>query len=615
MGKQKKKNRKLLLEIGLITALYSVIALIIVCALLYAVTIYIYIAAKEEQLEENLEHVVQKTFFDEYAPQLTDRLLDYLEEHPEVMIRSLEYDFNEQTDLLDEEYLDFLDQWEGDYGSQEFLEAIPEELMPVAIEELYWGIYYRLLSEQEEYRYEKMLLLKLPDTSYASDAMVLFAGDNSDDISVDYLFYDNYRIIEYAKKMGIGERIPYEINTKREFTDRIRTRNPEVRFDVNWKESANESITGYYPVYVDGEKRLILSITYSWADFQDQVKASTSGLMWIALGIILLSETLLLLFVYFVAVRPLRKVKKALSRYIETKDADDVVREMREVKLRNEFGLLADDISSMVQEIERYTAENIEIAGERERTATELMLAAKIQNGMLRIDFPNTPEVEIYAMMDPAKEVGGDFYDFFEIDATHMALVIADVAGKGVPGSLFMMSALTVIRDKTQAGVSPAQILAEVNQELVKGDFGDMFVTVWLGILDLESGILTAANAGHEYPVVKTGEQFEMLKDKHGFVVGGIEGVRYQDYEIDLGSGGTVFVYTDGVPEATAADEEQYGTGRLLDILNKNADASPEALAGAVKQDVDRFVGEAEQFDDLTILCVRYHKSALRKNG
>ena len=142
-----------------------------------------------------------------------------------------------------------------------------------------------------------------------------------------------------------------------------------------------------------------------------------------------------------------------------------------------------------------------------------------------------------------------------------------------------------------------------------------MFVTVWLGILDLESGILTATNAGHEYPIVKKGERFELLKDQHGFVVGGMEGVKYQNYEIDLSAGGTIFVYTDGVPEATATSDELYGTDRILDTLNLHPDATPAELANGVKLDVDIFVGDAEQFDDLTIMCVRYHRSALRKDG
>ena len=241
------------------------------------------------------------------------------------------------------------------------------------------------------------------------------------------------------------------------------------------------------------------------------------------------------------------------------------------------------------------------------RTAPELHTAGSIQASLLPDVFPDCSDYAIYASMNPAREVGGDFYDFFLIDENHLCVVIADVAGKGIPASLFMMSSMIVLQNYALAGHSPARILEEANSRICATNKEGMFVTVWLGILDLTTGRMIAANAGHEYPVLhRRGRPFELLKDRHGFVVGGLVGMKYKEYELQLNAGDELFVYTDGVPEAANKTNELYGTERLLDALNRTDNASPEELLDAVTRDVDRFVGTAEQFDDLTMLCVRY---------
>ena len=244
------------------------------------------------------------------------------------------------------------------------------------------------------------------------------------------------------------------------------------------------------------------------------------------------------------------------------------------------------------------------------RIETELGLAARIQADMLPSDFPPFPErkdLDIYAEMDPAKEVGGDFYDFFLIDEDHLGLVIADVSGKGVPGALFMMSSMILLRNCAMTGQSPAQVLEAVNKQICENNREQMFVTVWLGVLDLRSGLLTAANAGHEYPVfMQPGGRFELFRDKHGFVIGGMEGMHYKEYEVQLEPGSKLFVYTDGVPEATSAAQELFGTERMLEALNQTPGADAQEILRSVHASVDRFVGNAEQFDDLTMMCVEY---------
>ncbi|MBR1709117.1 MAG: serine/threonine-protein phosphatase, partial [Clostridia bacterium] len=209
--------------------------------------------------------------------------------------------------------------------------------------------------------------------------------------------------------------------------------------------------------------------------------------------------------------------------------------------------------------------------------------------------------------MDPAKEVGGDFYDYFLVDDDHLCMVIADVSGKGVPAALFMMASKIILQSVAMMGHSPAEILRRTNDAVCSNNEAEMFVTVWLGILELSSGKLTCANAGHEYPVFKRPDgNYELYKDRHGFVIGGMEGVRYREYEIQLDPGAKVFVYTDGVPEATNADKELFGTDRMIEALNEKPDIAPQEVLKNVRAHVDDFVKDAEQFDDLTMLCLEY---------
>ena len=244
------------------------------------------------------------------------------------------------------------------------------------------------------------------------------------------------------------------------------------------------------------------------------------------------------------------------------------------------------------------------------RIESELNLASAIQADMLPNIFPPFPErteFDIYASMTPAKEVGGDFYDFFLVDEDHLCMVMADVSGKGVPAALFMMASKIILANNAMMGKSPAQILTETNAAICSNNREEMFVTVWLGILEISTGKLTAANAGHEYPVVKHGNgAFELLKDKHGFVIGGMDGVKYQNYELMLEPGSKLFLYTDGVPEATDAQNELFGTDRMLAALNQEPSALPEQVLKNVDSSVKEFVKEAEQFDDLTMLCLEY---------
>lgn len=247
---------------------------------------------------------------------------------------------------------------------------------------------------------------------------------------------------------------------------------------------------------------------------------------------------------------------------------------------------------------------------ENERIRSELAMASRIQAAMLPGIFPAFPErkeFDIYASMDPVRGVGGDFFDFFFIDRDHLCLLIADVSGKGIPAALFMMASKIILADNAKSGKSPAQILQDTNEAICANNPEEMFVTVWLGILDISTGLLTTANAGHEYPALMHADgQFELFRDRHGLVVGGMPGVKYHEHSLQMYPGSKLFVYTDGVPEATDAENALFGTTRMLEALNAHANESPKQILHGVRQAVNEFVSDMEQFDDLTMMCLEY---------
>lgn len=273
-------------------------------------------------------------------------------------------------------------------------------------------------------------------------------------------------------------------------------------------------------------------------------------------------------------------------------------------------GLIIETVRTYVDERLQAQEKKHREEEEKKRIVNELTMAARIQQSMIPHifpPFPNRKEFEIYALMDPAKGVGGDFYDFYMVDEDHLCLVMADVSGKGIPGALFMMVSKIILQSCAMLGRSPAEILAKTNEAICSNNQAEMFVTVWVGILEISTGKLTAANAGHEYPIIRNpGGKFELLKDRHDFVVGGMDTIKYHEYQLDLHPGSKLFLYTDGIPEASDSENRMFGTERMIDALNIDPDAEPDTIIGNVSEAVAGFVKEAEQFDDLTMLCFEY---------
>ena len=367
----------------------------------------------------------------------------------------------------------------------------------------------------------------------------------------------------------------------------------------------------YYSLlgFIDGHT-LLIGMTYDFSPISSNIKTSTMKSTANAVIFqIILSVICLLLTLLFV-LRPLRKVQEAIRLYKETKKSKAVVSNLSNLRSRNELGQLSEDVVSLTQEMDDYLDKIETFTAEKERITTELSLASRIQLDMLPNTFPAFPdrkEFDIYAEMDPAKAVGGDFYDFFLIDSDHLCMVMADVSGKGIPGALFMMATKIILASCAMLGKSAAEILSQTNEAICSNNREEMFVTVWVGILEISTGKLTAANAGHEYPILKHADgSFELVKDKHCLVLGAMESTKFKEYELLLEPGSKLFLYTDGVPEATDTENNMFGTERLVNVLNEDRDAAPEQILHNVRKAVDGFIKDAEQFDDLTMLCMEY---------
>ena len=308
----------------------------------------------------------------------------------------------------------------------------------------------------------------------------------------------------------------------------------------------------------------------------------------------------LFVFIYIlikrVIINNLKKVNDTLAR-ITSGDLDVTV----DVRSNKEFSSLSDDINSTVATLKRYIAEAAA------RIDKELEYAKQIQLSALPTNFPEDEDFGIYAQMIAAKEVGGDFYDFYKLNDTTVAFLAADVSGKGIPAAMFMMTAKTIIKDLAESGMAVNEIFAKANEKLCENNESGMFVTAWMGILDLKTGNLQFANAGHNPPLLKRADgSFAYLKTRAGFVLAGMEGVRYRVAELTLAPGDRLFLYTDGVPEATNADNKLYGEDRLLDFMNQNSTVEAKALLQRLKANIDEFVGDAPQFDDITMLLLDY---------
>ena len=382
----------------------------------------------------------------------------------------------------------------------------------------------------------------------------------------------------------------------------------------------SESEFGYntsaiQPVVRDGKTLALVTVEVPMSTIQSTLRQFVLRTIGISVTVFVLILALVMIAVNRTITSPVLNMANAASTFVASRQEG---RELEEspiaalsVNTGDELEVLCSSLQGMEQDLATHIENLRKVTAEKERIGAELNVATQIQADMLPRIFPAFPgrhEFDLHATMTPAKEVGGDFYDFFLVDNNHLCLVMADVSGKGVPAALFMVIAKTLIKNRAQLGESPAVILKNVNEQLLEGNEAELFVTVWIAIIEISTGKGMAANAGHEHPVIRRADgSYELVVYRHSPAVATMEGVRFREHPFELHPGDRLFVYTDGVPEATDAQNELFGTDRMLEALNRDPDASPRQLLANVQAAIDAFVGDAPQFDDITMLSMYYY--------
>ena len=433
-----------------------------------------------------------------------------------------------------------------------------------------------------------------------------YAGDRNNWTPLLYIF-DSYTVPEYS----------YVLGDKGSF-------NPDYIGELSQIGTTGQRVDNYFisdgdygnntaailPVTCSNGNLVMFAVEIPMLTLDSALRSYIIGAVLITVGIV----AVIMLIYYFVFnemfVRPIRRMAQAASDFIYG-TGERLTSSISSLTIRSndEIGQLCQSLKKMETDILEYISNLRTVTAERERISVELNVATQIQASMLPCifpAFPDRPEFDIFASMTPAKEVGGDFYDFYMVDDTHLAVVMADVSGKGVPAALFMVIGKTLIKDHTAPGRDLGEVFTEVNNLLCESNSENLFITAFEGVLDLKTGELRYVNAGHEMPYICHAGTFEVHKIRPGFVLAGMDGMRYKAGSLTLQPGDKLFQYTDGVTEATNSANELYGMERLAAVLNAHASSTPKQIITAVKDDIDAFAGTAPQFDDITMLCVEY---------
>lgn len=382
----------------------------------------------------------------------------------------------------------------------------------------------------------------------------------------------------------------------------------EEHFIINGPYGYNTS--ALLPVTDDSGKTIaIIGVEVPMSTLKEDITNYIVRVSISALLVLIFLMVVISLMLAKTVIRPIKTVSEEVGRFV--KDKAEVSKILPTINTRDEIQTLSEDICQMETDVKDYIENIKNITAEKERIGAELSVATNIQASMLPSLFPPFPdrkEIDIYATMDPAKEVGGDFYDFFLVDDSHLAVVVADVSGKGVPAALFMVIGKTLIKDHTGPDTDLGQVFSEVNNLLCESNSEELFITAYEAVIDLRNGEVVYVNAGHEHPfLMTTGEdgqkEYTEMNPKAGVVLAGFEGVKYKGGTFTMKPGDRFVQYTDGVTEATNSSNELYGMERLTQFLNSHTDLGPEKLLPALKEDIDGFVKEAPQFDDITMLC------------
>jgi len=440
------------------------------------------------------------------------------------------------------------------------------------------------------------------------------------DLAYLYIYYPEEDHFVYILDAATKEDATHDISALGDIYEYGETELTYLLPDIKAKRASTElilgedvgygkSVSAWAPVFnSEGDLVAMVEADYYLDKVEDVVNRYEFAVAGIILCGLLVMLGIMLYMIRYLVSKPLNILTSVVSSYQNGKYA----KELLPIKTNDEIQILSESFSDMMDRIESYIINIQKVTAEKERIGAELNIATQIQADMLpRIfpPFPNRREFDIYATMTPAKEVGGDFYDFFLVDEDHLAIVMADVSGKGVPAALFMVIAKTLIKNHAQQGESLEDVFNNVNAQLCEGNDTGFFVTAWLGVLEVSTSVFTYVNAGHNPPLYrKNGGEFEWLKSKPGFVLAGMPGMQYKQASMKFEIGDMIYLYTDGVTEAINDKGEFYGDDRLKTIMNSMGKISLQEILKCVKDDMDDFVGDANQFDDITMLVMEYNQ-------
>ncbi|MBQ0145507.1 MAG: SpoIIE family protein phosphatase [Lachnospiraceae bacterium] len=436
----------------------------------------------------------------------------------------------------------------------------------------------------------------------------------SEDITYAFVFVPDgsYHYIWDATVNGnrwdLGESEEYLDNIG-EILSKTFRHNPEEPYNVSETALYGNLFIALSPIFDSEDNPVALAgVDIAVDDIEKDQQGFVQGLILAIALIIIMAYIVFYAIIKRRIVKPVLKLESAARSFVKDIEGSETLN--LGIDTRDEIEELSHSFETMSSEVKDYISRLSKVTAEKERIGAELDVAAHIQSSMLPgrfPPFPDRPEFEIYATMVPAKEVGGDFYDFFMIDDRHLAIVAADVSGKGIPAALFMVIGKTLIKDHTTPGTDLGEVFTTVNNLLCDANKDGMFITAFEGVLDLDTGELRFVNAGHEIPFIcRKGNKFKSYPIKAGFVLAGMEDMKYKSGTVMLEPGDKFFEYTDGVTEATDSSSNLFGMERLEESLGKYSDMTVDEILPLVKKDIDEFVGEEPQFDDITMICLEY---------
>jgi len=622
MKKKIEKPRKLCL--GLMHQIYL---LLLVCLLILGV--FTYYSQNRISMEDRIEDI--QTFVGEVSAETIAAvkeypayrwLLCYWYDHADIL--DIEYDVEFTAGTVTEEKCILFSSRHPDvplkYALEEEIEALPEEDQKLFAEIMYSWLTTRVNQIKHSYRADFLYSIVVDtEGGHAYDSQFfLFSGASPGAV----------RGTGYNEVYPLGKINSVEGNEilKNAMRTAVEEENSNGRKKFDYDDSGRY-MDSYVLLDRMDSRAALVGMSFSLKNVVAEINAETWRGTWYAMLYQFLLLQIIMLHLFVFGIRPLKKVLENIRLFTKDKNSATVRENLTEalngakgLAIRhNEIGQLAEDFIDLTEEIDEYVERIETISDQKKRIEVELEVGAAIQAQMLPPPHPDNPEnamMDLYASMDPAREVGGDFYDYFMTDEDHLVLVIADVSNKGVPAALFMVIAKTLIKNRAQAGDSPAEILYHVNNQLCDGNEAGFFVTVWLAVIELSTGRGMAANAGHEHPALcRQGGRFELIRYRHSPAVGVIEELSFREHAFELHPGDRIFVYTDGVPEAVNCRNEMFGTDRMLEALNRDPQAPLEDILLRMKEEMDAFVGEVDQFDDITMICFNYTGPAEESGG